>query len=378
MRHFLNITVLALAVFAFPAFPAFAADKPVVKIGVTAPLTGDNAHIGEGIRDAMKMAKEDLGADTKYDYELVFEDDGMEAKRAAATTGKLINVDKVDALLSVTSGTGGVVSPIAENGKVIHFGLASAQSVADGEYNFIHWTPPAEEARAMVQELQKRGVKTVAFLGINQQGFLAIRDEFMKDLEDTSIKITSEQIINPAEKDFRTAIAKAKADNPDMYFVVFLSPEIEIITKQMREAGITNNITSIEAFGVSTEPALFEGLWYIDAAVARGDFNDKFAAKYSKAPGFGAPNGYDVFNLVVKGYEAAEVPAGEKPSHAAVAAELQKIKDFDGVLGKLNVDEKGVVLSPAAVIVMKDGKPVPEAVAAESSAPAAVEPAAAQ
>jgi branched-chain amino acid transport system substrate-binding protein len=349
------ILILALSIF---ALPTFAADKPVVKIGVTLPLTGDSAHIGEADRDAMILAKENLKAGTKYDYQLVFEDDALEAKKAAATAAKLLNVDKVDALMSVSSGTGGVISPIAENAKVIHFGLASAQNVADGDYNFIHWTPPAAEAHAMVNELQKRNVKTVAFLGLNQQGFMAIRDEFLKNIEGTSIKIVSDQILNPGEKDFRTAIAKAKAHTPDIYVIIFLSPELEIIIKQMREAGIEKNITSIEAFGLSAEPQLFEGLWYIDAATAKGDFNDKFQERFSKAPGFAAANSYDVFNLIVAGYENAEVSAGEKPSRENVLKELHKIKDFNGVLGKLSVDDKGVVLSPADVNIIKDGKPV--------------------
>jgi branched-chain amino acid transport system substrate-binding protein len=369
MKQFPVIFVAALAVL---TFPAFAADKPVVKIGVTAPLTGDNAHLGDGLKNGMSMAKEDLRADTKYDYQLVFEDDGMEAKRTAATTGKLINVDKVDAIMSISSGTGGVVSPIAESSKVIHFGLASAQSVADGDYNFIHWTPPSEEVRTLVATLEKKGIKTIALLGLNQQGFMAIRDEILKQIEGKNIKVTSDQIINPGEKDFRTAIAKAKADNPDLYVVTFFSPEIEIVTKQMREAGIKDNITSIEAFGLSSEPALFNGMWYVDAAIAESDFNEKFTAKYSKAPTFGTPNSYDVFNMLVNAYEAAGTDSNVKPSHEDVVKKLHEIKDYDGVLGSLTVDEKGVVLSPAAVIVMKDGKPVSE------NAPEAVEPAAAQ
>ncbi len=129
MKHFIGILVLAVIAF---SVSAIAADKPLIKIGVSAPLTSDNAHLGESMRDAMTMAKENLPADTKFDYEIIFEDDGLEAKRAALAANKLVSVDKVDALVSFSSGTGGVISPIAEQNKKIHFGIASAQSVADG------------------------------------------------------------------------------------------------------------------------------------------------------------------------------------------------------------------------------------------------------
>lgn len=355
MKHiFATIGLFALMI----TLPAFAADKPVVKIGVTVPLTGDVAYIGEGIRNAITMAQENLPADTKYKYEVVYEDDMFEAKRTAATTNKMINVNKVDALISASSGTGGVASPIAEANKVIHFGIASAASVADGNYNFNHWTSPDEEGRLMAAELKKRGYKNVAAFYLNQQGVLAIMDGLKKNLEGSDIKFVSDEVINPGEKDFRTVISKAKAKNPDIYVAIFFTPQMEIIMKQLKEANVNAPITSVEGFALSNEPALFEGLWYVDSAAPKTDFADKFTAKYGKAPTtYGAANAYDIFNLIVYGYE--HTTAEKKPKTEEVTKTLYTVKDYDGVLGKLSIDDKGVVFSSASVRVFKDGKPVP-------------------
>ena len=45
-------------------------------------------------------------------------------------------------------------------------------------YNFIHWTRPQEEVTAMIGELQKNKITKVAMISVNQQGFVAISDDF--------------------------------------------------------------------------------------------------------------------------------------------------------------------------------------------------------
>jgi hypothetical protein len=56
----------------------------------------------------------------------------------------------------------------------------------------------------------------------------------------------------------------------------------------------------------------------------------------------------------------SEVIAGKspaiKPTPDDVAEELLKIKDFEGALGKLNVDKDGIVRSKAVVRMVKNGQ----------------------
>ncbi len=371
-----NLLLAALVLF---ASPALAAGKPVIKIGASLPLTGDSAHLGESARDAMIMAKENLPTDTKYVYELVFEDDGLEAKRAATAANKLISIDKVDAMMSFSSGTGGVISPIAEQNKIVHFGIASAQSVADGDFNFLHNTPPVEECRVMAAELQKRGYKRLALILLNHPFPLEERDRLKEKLAGTDIQIVDEAVVNGGEKDFRSVIAKAKEASPDIYLIIFFSPELEILTKQIKEAGITTPVTSIEGFGLSNQMDLYEGQWFVDGAAGEKDFYDRYKTRFGRDAQVYSPNAYDIFNLLVYGFEHA--PGEIKPSTTDVAKTLLQVRDFKGMLGDhLSIDEKGVVFSPASVKIIKDGKPVTAEgdSAAETSAPGNVEPAAAE
>lgn len=326
-----------------------------IKIGVVAPMTGNLAFMGEGIKDAILLAKENMGG-TKYNYEVIFEDDQLDSKMTASAVNKLISVDKADVIVSFSSVTGNVITPIAEQNKIVHFGIASDPNVANGQYNFIHWTPPSEENKVFIAELQRRGIKKLGVFESNAQGAAAVMADLRERLKETDIEIVTDQVFNFGEKDFRSIIAKAKNSEAEIYLLMAFSPELEILGKQIREAGIDTPITSIEGFELSEQVDLFEGEWYVNAADPIGDFTDKFNAKTGKNPTLGAANGYDIFNLVVAAAE--KIIGSTKPTPDQIVSELMEIKNFNGALGNLSVNEVGIVVSKAAVRMIKDGKPV--------------------
>lgn len=334
--------------------------KPVeegtIKIGVIAPLSGDLAFLGEGYRDAFLLAKEN-SKNTKYNYELIFEDDQMDPAKTATALQKLISIDKVNAVVSFASGPANVISPLAGQNKIIHFGIATDPSAANGEYNFMHWTPPSEEAKTFVAELQKRGIKKLGIFVTNQQGVLATVAAIKERLKGTDIEIVTEQKFNMDERDFRTLITKAKYSGAEIYLLEAFPPQLEILTKQIKESGISTPLTCIELVESSDEAMkLFEGYWYVNSADSTTEFNKKFEVKYNKTPSPAAANGYDIFNMLVVAHE--EAGKYEKPTPEKVVEALNQIKDFDGALGKLSMGPDGIVFSQAVVRMIKDGKPV--------------------
>jgi branched-chain amino acid transport system substrate-binding protein len=71
----------------------------------------------------------------------------------------------------------------------------------------------------------------------------------------------------------------------------------------------------------------------------------------------GTPDG-----LAALGYDAARILAEamgrtNSLSGAEIAAELAKTKDFDGVTGKISIDEHRNAVKPAVILEMKDGIP---------------------
>jgi branched-chain amino acid transport system substrate-binding protein len=205
------IVVLVLILAAFNSQPTgnvVKDSRPVIKIGVSAPLSGGVAFIGEGMKNSFELALDEINSkDTKFKYELIYEDDAMDPKKASTIAQKFINVDKVDALITISSGPGNVVAPLAQENKILHVSSASDSNVAKGEYNFLHWTPPTEENRVLVEELQRRKITKIAIMEQNQQGVVAIVDDLKKKLDGTNIEIVSEEKFNFGETDFKTMLA---------------------------------------------------------------------------------------------------------------------------------------------------------------------------
>ncbi len=330
--------------------------KPVIKIGVIGMYTGDSAPLGISAKNSVILASEKLSNNTKYHYELVFEDDRMDPKLTASAFQKVVNVDGVDAVISMTSGPGNVVSPLANANKVLHCGIASDKNIASGDYNFIHWTTPEAESRAFVKALQKRNITRVAVLSWNQQGNAAIVSMLHNDIAGTSIQIVSEQTFNSGEKDFKTMLLKAADANPEVIMVESFSPELELIAKQAKDLGLTIPFTSIEAIEFTEQPQLFEGSWYVQAAGITDAYKEMYHARFNMDPKIAGPNAYDCFDLIVTAYENAGRYTNNKPTALAAAKEFAKIQDFHGEIGVLNVDSNHIVQSEAVVRQVKGGK----------------------
>lgn len=332
-------------------------EQGVIKIGAILPLTGDSAFMGQSAQKAILLAKEQMPGGKRYNYELIFEDGESDAVTAVSALNKLINIDKVDAIISFTSTQGNPISPITQQNKIIHFCVASDANVAKGEFNFIHWTPPESEAEKFVEEMQTRNLRKMALIAVQDPGLIETWKISKEKLQKAGIEITNEEWFIPGTRDFRTIILKIQKSNPEIIDIGAWSPELEILAKQIKELNVNIPLTTVEAFEFTEKPDLFEGYWYIQGAEANEKFNNDYFAKYNDRPQVGAANGYDIFNLIILGFENAGKNYKDKPTPESVVQELLKVKDFPGVLGKLTMRKDGIVWSDAVVKIIKDGKP---------------------
>ena len=102
------------------AGPAWAADP--IRIGSSGPLSGSLSLLGQGVRDGMEVYIDyvnEQGGVNGRKIELIVEDDGYDPMRSLASAKKLVEQDKVVALLS-PDGTPGVAAmvPYAQEQKV--------------------------------------------------------------------------------------------------------------------------------------------------------------------------------------------------------------------------------------------------------------------
>ncbi|MEI7683318.1 MAG: penicillin-binding protein activator [Candidatus Saccharibacteria bacterium] len=334
------------------------AGKPVVKLGVILPLSGDLAFIGESIQHGAELANGEV-KDTKYTYQLVFEDDELNPTKSVTALNKLVDFDKVSGVMSFSGTVGQALAPIAEKTKVPHFAISSDPKAAVGAYNYINFVSPESEAETMVKALTRKGIKTVATLSQSgNAGGESLVAAVEKGLKAKSIANTKQEF-TAGDTDFRTVIQKLRNTNPDIYFIMAVSPEIELITKQLREAGIDTPITSIEGFSQSTQLELYEGQWFVDPADPTGDYLKKMKAKYNEDnPSPYGANIYDSIKLLVQATEAAgngrKVPTNTEINSKLI--NITKVK-YDGAAGLgVYFNNDGVLVDKAGIKEIRKGK----------------------
>lgn len=339
--------------------------EDAVKIGFVLPLSGDWAFLGEGVRDAALLAGKDLEKATPP-VKLLFEDNSGQLKQSASAAYRLINVEKVDAIISIISGVGLLINPIAEKAEVLNFGLCSNVNVADGKYNFTNYITTEEGARSFLEELaKKKRDSTLGVFSLNEEGFNQILEQVEEQSKVMPVKIVFKETFEPQTRDFRSQIMRSLSTPPDTLLVLGLSPEIETLAQQLEQLNKKVSLASIEAFGLAENKSAFNGAWYIDAAAPSEPFQQRFKKAYGREITAAAAHAYDTVMIVAKAARAAEEgqasssgKISSKPSTKAIAEAIHSLKDFDGVVGALSVDEKGVIHSVPSVKLMTNGRGV--------------------
>ncbi len=357
MKKYLWIVIVAIIIVATLGFSNRSStpvgEKQTVKIGLNLPLSGGVAFLGEPAKKAAELALKDAGV-TKYNYELIFEDDQFSPKMAATAASKLINVDKVLAIIEFGSGTGNAINSIAEQGKTTQFSLASDPTVAKGVYNYVHWTPPFKEGQLLASELIRRNYKKVAIIDTNHPGPLAVTSAVRDSLKGSSVEIVSYDLTNVGEKDFKTIISKIKKSNPDMVVLEMFSPEIEIVARQMKELGVNVPVTSVETFEWSSNPELFEGSWFVSDSIVPS-FAAKFKSAYGTDPQAGSSYVYDLVTMLI----ALQEKSGKPINPADLPGVIAQMGDWNSpVFGKIKIDSDGFFITEPSVKMIKGGKVV--------------------
>lgn len=325
----------------------------VVKIGVVLPLTGNNAFAGEGMKNALNLALGKIDqTKTSHKYQLIIENCAFDPKMAVSAARKLIDVDKVDAIISAYAPIGNAIAPIAEQNKIIHIGVAFDPKIAEGKYNFILFTTADTASKALLNELRNRNINNIGIYYLNNQGILAVYNAIKTYSQEYGVSIVAEEQFQPGERDFRSTITKVSSKNPEMNVLLSIPPELDILSKQLSDQGIRNQTTTIY-FETTQNKSLYEGLWSIGYAKISSEFEKEYVSTFNKEITFGVPNVYDAFNLLVKAYESS---TNTKPKSDYVAQYLLDVKNNQGVLGLLNTDAQGIIDTPTSVKIIKNGK----------------------
>lgn len=338
------------------------------KIGSILPLTGDAASVGLPMQWAVKTAVEEInskGGVNGRKLEVIYEDGKCNPKDGNAAVQKLVNVDKVKAIIGgVCSGETLGAAPIAEANKVILISPASSSPDISKAGDFIFRVYPSDAYAGIIASdyaINDLKAKNAALITESTDYSQGLRRVFKENFAMKGGNIAADETYNPDDTDLRTQITKAKAANPDVIYIVPQNPSKGILLmKQLKEAGVKQRILTAEVLlgrNVVKENPDVDGIIGVELK-----FDDKapktsaLLAKYKQQAKEEAPfptfmaGSYDIVYLLSDaiskyGYDSEKI-----------RDYLYFVKDYDGAIGKITIDKNGDPIMEYSVKQAKNGQ----------------------
>lgn len=367
----LSTTALAGALAARANLTA-AADK-TVKVGISLPFTGADAHDAELIKDGAVLAIDEANAQggvAGYKIDALILDDGTatagqyDPAQAATNARKMVSDASVVAAIGPQmSGSGKAMSPILSQGDLATITPASTNpDITNPKF--------AGQYRPKGKAIYFRTVTTDAFQGPNMANYFAdtlkvksvyvlddsgaygvgLADAFQAQAAKRGIKVLGRDQLNPKEADYTTTLTKMKSLNPDaLYYggvaqagVKVVKQSYDIVPKIIKSGG--DGVYGAEILSGGGFPAA-EG-WY--ATIAAPNVLDnpdaapmiaRFVKKYGKQPDNYSITAYDAA-LVIMAAIKTVAGSGKEVTRDAVREAIQQ-SHVKTLQGEVSFDANG-------------------------------------
>lgn len=346
-----------------------------IKVGAAFELTGNVANYGKSTNEGLKLAIDELnkaGGVNGKKISLVESDNKSEPAESGNAVTKLITQDKVVAVVGpATSGCVNAATPISTANKIPHIApCATAPNITNDngkvkEFVFRACFIDPFQGQVMAVFADKTlKVKNVAiFYDSSSDYSKGLAEVFQKTLEGKGGKIVAKEAFLGKDVDFKAALTKLKASNPEAIYIPGYYEEVSKIIKQAREMGINCPLIGSDGWEspklaeIAGKDAL-KNCYYISAFNAQDEdksvqeFIKKFKEKYQKDPDIFAMQGYNAGLILADAIKRAGTTDGTK-----LAKAIAETKDLAVASGKLTFDSNHNPVMPALVIGIDNGTP---------------------
>jgi branched-chain amino acid transport system substrate-binding protein len=363
MKSILRSFLFTLFTFAFLISPARGQD---IVVGEFASLTGSEATFGINSNNGVQLAVDEINSTGGLlggrKIKVVVEDDQSKAGQPSAAVKKLIASDKAIAIVGeIASSRSLEAAPICQEAKVpmISPGATNPAVTEKGDYIFrVCFIDPFQGTVMAKFALENLKAKKVAVLmDVKTDYSKGLAQYFSEYFKSHGGEIVVERSYSGGggDRDFRAQLTAIKAAQPDAIFVPGYYTEAGLIGKQARSLGIKVPLLGGDGWdspklGEIASGAL-DGCYFSthfspkDVTPKVQDFVKKYVAKFKATPDGMAPLGYDAMLILAHAIKTSNSLEGAKIRDALAA-----VKDFDGVTGKITINEKRNATKPAVVL----------------------------
>ena len=351
-----------------------------IKIGMGAPMTGDNAQFGVDISQGAKVAVKDAGQLEGFSFELVTEDDGGTPEGGASVANKLVSDPTVVAVAGhIFSGATDAAMPIYEKVGIPMMSPSATNPAltqkGSAVFNRVAFTDAAQGKFAAEYLYNKLGFKKIAVMHDGQAYGQGLSDVVEARFKELGGEIVAKEAITPGETDYTAPLSAIAAKSPQAIYYGGYVQEAVVLVPQMAQSGLKDVVffgcdgTYGEDF-IKKSGAAGEGAYAVALVPASSDavtkFNGTYKSEFGAEAGSLSPytwNAYDAAASLIAAIKSVAVKGDDGnlyiPRGALVAA-VRGTKDFKGLSGTLGCDSTGECNASGPIFyIVKDGKWAP-------------------
>lgn len=362
--------VLAVVVIALSACQQ---SKPG-RIGIITALSGTQQAFGQAHDRGYDMALEEINASGGVlgkPLEIVKYDDQSKADIAASGVAKLVDQDKVSALIGSYSSesTKAIVPLVARRGVPLLMPTATADNVMENTegWSFRLCAGAIGYADAMVGFFKGVGLpKSLAIIYENTNFGQANGASMRKAATAAGIPIATEESYTAKSPSYTAMLQKVKEKNPDaIYFASYLLDATSLM-HQARQVDLNPHFftaagtgfsapefpTEEKGAGKDSEYTFSVTQWMPESKwPGSAQFTEKFKAKYGSTPAYHAVQAYTALKVMVDAVKRAG-----KWDPTAIRDALKATNMPETTFGPVKFDERGQNLHPVLVTQIQKGK----------------------
>ena len=340
-----------------------------IVVGYYGDLTGRTASFGQSTRNGVEMAVDEInkaGGIMGRKVRVIVEDDQGEPNKAATVVSKLVNQDKVHAVLGeVASSNSLAAAPKAQEAKVPMISPSSTNpnvtQVGDFIFRVCFIDPFQGDVMAKFAAKNLKATKAAILYDFNSDYSRGLREFFTRSFKASGGQIVAEQSYTQGDRDFSGQLTQIRAANPDVIYVPGYYGEVGVIANQTKQLGIKAPLLGGDGWDSPQ-------LWQLGGASLNGDYISnhysvddpmpavqKFVADYKErfklSPDALAALGYDSMRVLADAITRAGGTDSTKLRDAIAGT-----KNFPGITGTITIDKDRNSVKSAVVLKLQDGK----------------------
>jgi branched-chain amino acid transport system substrate-binding protein len=217
-----------------------------VKIGAVLSVTGPASFLGDPEKKTLEMYVADInarGGVNGQKLQLIIYDDGGDANAARTFATRLVEEDKIVAMVGgTTTGSTLAMIPVFEDAKIPFISLAGAIQIVEPVRQWVFKTPHTDKmaCEKIFADLKQRKLTTIALISGTEAFSKSMRDQCVAVAPKSGITIAHEETYGPRDSDMTPQLTNIR-NKAGVQAVV--NPGFgqgpAIVTRNYRQLGIT-------------------------------------------------------------------------------------------------------------------------------------------